>query len=193
MSEDAEPGAAREAARPFRANTAASPPAIGRRALLGGSAALGIASLVLPGATAAASVLTAPFACTGVVPFIAQGGTATVESITVTATSNSASDAGSNRYLHQSLSKILTVLTFSPSVTGLQVRTTNHADGVSERYTFTWSLGGSTRLTAFIENEDTTRAYSVPGGFDELRIDYTFPAGALNNTYGSYLELFLPC
>ena len=175
---------------------------VGRRAVLGGSVALGIASLALPSAGAAASVSftsIGSYGCTenpwAAVPFLAAGQSAIVESTTVAATVNSGVQGdGAFVYLHQSNDRIRTTLRFTPGITTLRLRTRNHADGTAERYDFTFLRSGSTVLTAALQHVDTTEVYTVAApGFDTLDVFYTHPTPAGFGTYGSYLELWVPC
>lgn len=174
-----------------------------RRTMLGASATVGVTAVVLPVAAASASGGggdNITFACTTVIPFLEEGSFATVGTFVVTATENSAvAGSPSTSYLHQSNSRIRTVLTFAPSggtgplPVNFVLRTRNHADGTAERYDFTWSLAGTTVRTDFIRNQDLTRSYSIPGGFDRLVVDYTHPTPASDSAYGSYLDLWIPC
>lgn len=171
---------------------------IDRRRVIAASGALGIASLVLPTASAAASVELTVLGCSdspwSVIPFLTQGSAVIVGGVTVRAIENSAVEGyDGDVYLHQSNLRIRTVLTFSAPVPELQVMTEAHADGISERYDFTFLRSSSQVDTEFIQNEDVTRSYVVAGGFDRLEIDYTYPDGAGEFGYGSFLTLWIPC
>lgn len=169
-----------------------------RRTLIGATATVGLTAFMLPASAASASVGgdSVTFACVNRIPFIAQGSSTIVNGVTVTATVNSAVTTGfpggGTTFLHQSNSRIKTVLTFSPIRVDFQLRTRNHADGESERYDFRWSKAGVTVRTDFITNEDTTRQYLIPAGFDTLTIDYTFPPGFNDTAYGSFLDMWIP-
>ena len=175
------------------------PRILDRRRVLAGSGALGIASLVLPVASAAASPATlTTYACTDApwspIPFLAQGEGGIVGGVTVTATDNSAVEGYDPFvYLHQNNDRIRTVLTFSATVLELRVRTQNHADGGSERYDLTFRRSGATVLTDAIENQDLTVTYNVVGGFDSLVLDYSHPVSPVPGAYGSYVSLAIPC
>lgn len=170
-----------------------------RRSVLG-SSAVGITLLALPSAAAAASEAEslATFSCSGQwasIPFLAQGEAGIVGVATVRAIENTGVQGNtSTTYLHQSNDRIRTVLTFSPALPAtntLRVQARNHADGVSETYTLTFKLGGNVVSTDTIVNVDTVKTYSF--SFDRLEIDYTHPTPAGPGTYGSYLELAIPC
>jgi hypothetical protein len=179
--------------------------ALPRRVLLraSGLATVGISALALPTALAAASttIEVDPIEVEGTpggtfdvsrrIPFMPQGDSRLVAGVTVTATTNSATDGGDGKYLHQSITKRETFFTFSSDQTGIQVRTSAHADAGEpnfERYEFEWLLDGVSRASAAIENSDETREYTVAGGFDEMRIRYLFPDGATENMLGSFIE-----
>ncbi len=170
-----------------------------RRRVLAGSGALGIASLVLPAASAAASPAgLTTYACSdapwSAIPFLAQGEGGIVGGVTVTATENSAVQGYDPFvYLHQNNDRIRTVLTFSATVPELRVRTQNHADGGSERYDLTFRRSGATVLTDAIQNQDVNYTYSVVGGFDTLVLDYSHPVSATPGAYGSFILLDIPC
>lgn len=173
-----------------------------RRHLLA-TGTVGIASLVLPAASAAASTVTPTTDEDLRIPYLAAGTGTEVDGVTVTATVNSADDGGSGRYLHLSRSKIATTLTFDQVRTGLQIRTSNHDDtpsgvsgypvGAFERYDLTWKLAGVAQRTEAIVDSDETTVYTVPGGFDTLEVVYSFsePATAPDNRYGSFIEFWL--
>ena len=136
------------------------------------------------------------------IPFLAQGTSATVGGVVVTATTNSAV-AGGGGYLHQSNSRIRTVFTFDSPIPGFKATTANHADcdraACYEAYTFVGkdSSGGEVFRTE-IRNVDGTFSY-VPGtGVNDLsgliatlEIDYDFDKPVLDFFTGSYLNLWL--
>jgi hypothetical protein len=179
------------------------PLSVTRRRVIGASAAMGVTAVLLPGAVASASGGggdNVSYSCTTVIPFLTVEQSATVGNFIVTAAENSAVQGSpSTAYLHQSNDRIRTVLDFEPAnlggplPTSFVLQTRNHADGTAERYDFTWSLSGTTVRTDYIQNQDVTRSYSIPGGFDRLTIDYTHPPTMTPGAYGSYLDLWIPC
>ena len=178
-----------------------SPPALpvptrarSRRQVLTGASALGIASLVLPGASAAASTLTQALACgtptLTTVPFVAQGASADVGEVTITATTNEATSgqasgfaAGTYRHESAFASTQTTVLTFSPTLATIEFTTAFHTDGVTspkanEVYTLTGETASGTVLfTDVVRNQNTTLLRPATGtyapGIARLVIEYT--------------------
>lgn len=172
--------------------------AVSRRQLVSLSTVAGVTTLLLPSVVAAASSSGAGVG-NGVcdwdrLPFLSGGGSTIVQGFTVTATTNSAIQGDTaNTYLYQSNVRIKTVLTFSPYLYDLKLVMRNHADGVSETFTFTWKKGAVTDSTAVVTNVDTTKYYTFAGGIDTMIVDYTHPTPATATQYGSYLDIWLPC
>ena len=180
-----------------------SQPVLARRGVLAGATALGIATTILPLATAAAS--TDPpslLSCTDV-PFLAEGASTTIGGITVTAESNddvSGAAFVADTYLHASDGGSLTVLTFSPPIDGVELTTHFHDDGagvgVSEIYTITGETSGGAQLfSETLQNVDTTISRPASGSFapglTRLRIAYS-AAGTPSNRYASIIGIRIP-
>jgi len=172
---------------------------VNRRGLLSGSAALGIASLVLPSASAAAtgggvSVVACTTPVLTQVPFVAQGSTASVGSVTVTAVTNTAKglpDFPENEYWPHAPAENVTVLTFDPPVAGIEYATAFHGDaggGRVETLTFVGqSVGGTELFSDAVVDLATTVQRPASGAFvpELARLTVTFtltnaPDGAVS-------------
>jgi LPXTG-motif cell wall-anchored protein len=151
---------------------------------------------------------------TKAIPFLSEGQSATVGSVTVTATTNTGISGGANTYLHQSNARLQTILTFSPPIPGFQVKTRNHADCETtvdagpdcfEKYTFTGKNETDQIIfSAEINNSNETTSY-IPGAdsvgyltelVSTLQIDYTYDTGKTGTgvgetNRGSFLEMLL--
>lgn len=165
----------------------------GRRAVLTGTVGLGIASLVLPGASAAASTFLTTACETPtfhLVPWIAQGDTATVgtsSTVTVTAVTNGTRgpniDPPGVYALHEDPGVDVLVLGFSPVVPGVRVTVSSNGDSPNgtETMTITGETAGNVQL--FTEAVTDNRTVVHPGsgaftpGLAKLTIDLAAPGG----------------
>lgn len=180
-----------------------------RRALIG-TAGLGISTLLLPSATAAASNVQT-LSCGEAIPFIAQGSSTTVGDVSVTATLNTAiappTGFEPDGYLHAGgpfragdyAAGQTTTLTFDQNVPLIEVRTEFLDDGsaakVVESYTFTGRDGDGTALfTRTITNQDVTTILPADGpaaGLVSLEIVQS-ATGIPSSQYASIVYLRIP-
>lgn len=142
------------------------------------------------------------------IPFLPEGQSATVGGVTVTATTNTGVQGdGSNTYLHQSNSRIRTVLTFDEPIPGFKAQVRLHNDCLTtagappdcfEDYHFVGlNDSGDVVFDTSIRNSDTTMSF-VPGEgagdlsglIATLEIDYSHDPAA-DFLRGSYLDLWL--
>lgn len=188
-----------------------------RRGVLA-SVGLGITTLALPSASAAASnlgiqALDCAEPTFTPIPFIAEDSSRTVGSVTITATLNTAIDSGptyaANGYLHAGPklgrpgefdAGATTTLTFGPGLSTLRVTTAYHADGsnagIDEVYTLTGrTTDGAELFVEQIVDENTTLTLPAFGEFSaglaELEIVYSAINGTPDYQYASiiYLEM----
>lgn len=137
------------------------------------------------------------------IPFLAQGSSATVNGVLITATVNTAVQGDSaNSYLHQSNSRRSTTLTFTPAIPGFKAQTRAHADAPGagwEKYTFVGKdAAGQQVFTSEIYDADLSLSYGpgaaigpVTGLIKTLEIDYTFDTPVADFARGSYLDLWI--
>jgi hypothetical protein len=146
---------------------------------------------------------------TAPIPFLAEGQSATVSGVVVTATSNTAvpGDSG-NTYLHQSNTRIRTVLTFDKPIPGFKAQTRLHADCletipvVDECFEEYLLVGKDAEDNVVFETsiEQTNDEFSfVPGSgpgelsglIATLEIDYLHDTPIGDFLRGTYLDLWL--
>ena len=178
--------------------------AVTRRELLGGPVALGIITVALPTAAAAASPTVQTVACTTPVltqvPFVAQGTQATVGAVTVTAPTNTARgvpDFPQDQYWPHSPSENVTVLEVSPPVAGIEFATAFHGDaggGRSETLTFIGeSLAGTELFRDDIVDAVTTVQRPTAGAFvpelARLTVTFTLTGGTTETVTASRFML----
>lgn len=193
-----------------------SSPPLPRRGLLG-VGTFGIASIVLPHASAAASTggvqeLICDVPTLTAIPFLAQGSSTVVGDVTVTATVNTAIASTStpfgfdpDGYLHAAGPRAgatvfdagdRTTLTFSPGLAEIEIRTVAHADSgasLDEVYTFTGrSAAGVILFTQELRDVNTTMTVPAEGvfatGLAELEIVYS-GVGTSSTQYASIVYL----
>lgn len=135
------------------------------------------------------------------IPYINNGSSDSVGSITVTATLNTANQGpGADYYLHQPAfmswtgdDALDTTLTFNPGITEFVARTSFHDDGWTgsggkENYNFIASNGGGIVAVFNIRDVDGTFEYSFDEPVTTLAITYSPRSGV----YGSFLRMSLP-
>lgn len=142
------------------------------------------------------------------IPFLSQGLSSTVGGVKVTAVTNSAvAGDTANTYLHQSLSRVRTVMTFDEPIPGFLAQTRFHADcpvqevpscfedyrlvgrDLSGAIVFDTSIRNSNQTTPFLPGSTSTSA--LIGLIATLEIDYTHDEQQVNLNRGSYLDLWL--
>lgn len=140
---------------------------------------------------------------TKIIPFKTTGQSATVLDVVVSTPANTAvQGVDSNTYLHQSMAKTSTTLTFSPGIAGFKADISFHADSPGngfEDYEFTgYNTAGTVVFTKHIRNQNGAFIFNPGAAAGEINdlmtkmdIKYTFDSGAAENTRGSYLKLSL--
>lgn len=169
-------------------------------------AALVAAAAIVPSLPAAASPDLSGFvpAFTQTIPFLSQGQSTTVGGVQVTATENTAVPGDrATTYLHQSNSRLRTVLTFQEPIPGFQAEVRLHTDcgrdACFEQYSIVGKdTAGTVVFQTTLRNVDGTFPY-VPGSdagtlsglIATLEIDYTHDTPIGDLLRGSYLDLTL--